>query len=76
MKNGKKIGKNNKRLAKFNLFLDDRGILRAKGRAKAVASCEFNNQPIILDSKHYATRAIIREYHPRFDYGSNNTVIN
>ncbi|XP_076660139.1 uncharacterized protein LOC143363448 [Halictus rubicundus] len=72
---GKGINKGSKIIG-LKPFMDEVGILRARGRITKFRDGVFNNQPIILDSRHPATMLLIRAYHQRFFHGSSNTVVN
>ena len=74
LKKGKDVAKSSK-IANLSPFLDQNQILRANGRVNLVNE-NFENQPIILDSNHYATRLLISEYHRKYYHSSNNTVLN
>ena len=74
MEKGKAV-KGDSKIISLKPFLDKSGILRASGRVKA-ANLDFNNNPIILHSKHFATSMLIQAYHRQFYHGSNNTVLN
>ena len=56
-------------------FIDENGILRAKGRVKNINEMIFNNQPIILDGKHPSCKLLITAYHSRFYYASSDAVV-
>lgn len=73
LKNGKNVHKHSK-IAMLYPYLDKNQILRAKGRAENGPD-EVNN-PIILHSKHFATKYLIAEYHRRYYHSSSNTVVN
>ncbi|XP_076389575.1 uncharacterized protein LOC143264787 [Megachile rotundata] len=72
---GKEINRSSK-IIQLQPFLDERGILRANGRVTKIAGYEFNNNPIILEGKHPATRALVMEYHRRFFHASRDSVVN
>ena len=57
-------------------YLDMDGVMRANGRVKSTFAGRFNENPIILDGKHFAITALIQSFHRRFFHGSNNTVLN
>lgn len=67
-------------------FIDGEGILRARGRVSRVFDSKtgqsnnetkiFENEPIILDANHYATKFLIEMYHERYYHANNETVIN
>ncbi|XP_033224957.1 uncharacterized protein LOC117177938 [Belonocnema kinseyi] len=57
-------------------YLDENGVLRAKGRVDFAPGLKFNNNPIVLDSKHFATKMLIQEYHRKFYHASSNAVLN
>ena len=75
LETGKSIHKNSRTVA-LKAIIDNMGILRTSGRIKSTFPGEFNNQPIILEGKHFLTTEIIKEFHRRFYHGSNNTVLN
>ena len=72
---GKKLSKNS-RILSLNPYLDKNNIVRANGRVKSELLGDFNNQPIILHGKHFAIKALIKDYHRRFHHGSNDAVMN
>ena len=72
--NSGKTVSNKSKIISLNPFLDGEGILRCNGRATLATG--FNNEPIILDAKHVATRSLISEFHRNWKHGSNNTVLN
>lgn len=53
----------NARLAAFNPFLDEHGLLRVGGRLVNSNSAPEKQHPILLPSKHHVTDLIIREVH-------------
>ncbi|XP_076661126.1 uncharacterized protein LOC143365004, partial [Halictus rubicundus] len=75
LKAKKGINKKSKIVA-LKPYVDEKGILRAWGRVTKIAEEEFNNHPIILDSKHPATKLLIEHYHRRFYHASNESVVN
>ena len=66
----------NSPIANVRPFVDGVGLLRAMGRVTKLLGVNFNNNPIILEGKHPATRLLLRDYHLRFRHGSNETIIN
>ncbi|XP_014217295.1 uncharacterized protein LOC106645853 [Copidosoma floridanum] len=72
---GQKISAGSK-LIPFLPFLDDRGLIRIKGRVTCVAGAEFNHTPIVLDGKHNTVRAIVRKLYYRWQHGYHETVVN
>ncbi|XP_055622946.1 uncharacterized protein LOC129766440 [Toxorhynchites rutilus septentrionalis] len=64
-------------LVKFSPWLDDRGVLRMRGR---ISNCVFITEeaknPIILPRDHYVTTLIIMHYHHKFHHLNHDTVIN
>lgn len=65
-----------RKIATLTPMLDKKGILRVNGRLRNLPKKIFENQPIILNIKHYITRLIVRYYNEKFDHGSFNTVMN
>ena len=57
-------------------YLDKDGLLRAMGRVTRFQGENFQNEPIILDAKHFATKQLIGLYHRRYCHANNETVIN
>ena len=64
------------KIAGVRQYLDKKGILRARGRVIYTPGMEFNNNPVILDSKHQATINLIKEFHRKFYDASSDTVFN
>ncbi|XP_053699271.1 uncharacterized protein LOC128746246 [Sabethes cyaneus] len=58
-------------------WLDNRGIMRMRGR---ISACHFATedakQPIILPRDHHATSLIIAHYHDKYHHQNHETVIN
>ena len=75
LKKGKEVNKVSK-IADVRPYVDTNGVLRAKGRVPLSPGLNFNNNPIILDSKHFATIMLIKEYHRKFYHASSNAVLN
>lgn len=75
LENGNEVSKRSK-IANLTPYIDEHRILRANGRVTAPALEDFNNQPIILESKHPATKLLIAEYHRRFFHASSDAVVN
>ncbi|XP_076660469.1 uncharacterized protein LOC143363824 [Halictus rubicundus] len=75
LRSGKEVHKSS-RIVKLQPLVDENGILRASGRVTKVKGFEFNNNPIILDGKHPATRSLVAEYHRRFYHASHDAVVN
>ncbi|XP_058790947.1 uncharacterized protein LOC131664097 [Phymastichus coffea] len=67
IKQGKELRRGSK-LASLRAFLDENSILRAEGRVKQIGDREVTFQPIILDSRHFATRLLIASFHRRFKH--------
>ena len=72
---GKEIAKKSK-IAGLNPFLDQEGIMRAKGRVSRFEGGNFQNQPVILDACHFATKILISFYHRKFFHANNESIIN
>ena len=63
LNDGKAIGTAS-RLVQLHPVLDDRGLIRAKGRVfKAEALGQEARQPIILDNRHPLTALVIQQLH-------------
>ena len=75
LRDGRAIPKSSK-LTNLQPFIGDDGILRANGRVTKILGFEFENNPIILESRHWATRALMMEYHRRFLHASSDSVVN
>lgn len=75
LKRNKNIFKNSS-IVNLKPYLDERDVLRVNGRASGIKNINFNNNPIILDSKHIITKLLIADYHRRFFHGSNETIVN
>lgn len=60
----------------FKPFIDDKGILRAMGRATNIENPEFANNPVVLDAKHFATKLLIASYHRKYFHANADTVLN
>ena len=71
LKLGKKIDKNSQ-LISFNTFLDEKGVLRARGRASYLN----HHDAIILPNKHHVTSLLVHHIHVTFHHISHETVIN
>ncbi|XP_055644239.1 uncharacterized protein LOC129780226 [Toxorhynchites rutilus septentrionalis] len=70
------IGKNS---SIYNLmpFLDDRGLLRERGRIEAAESVPHEvRHPLILPRKHHVTELLVNRYHRRYRHGNAETVVN
>ncbi|XP_058809946.1 uncharacterized protein LOC131675118 [Phymastichus coffea] len=75
LQKGKELHRGSK-LINIQPYIDKHGLLRARGRVSKFCSTHFQNQPIILDAKHYATKLLIAEFHRKFDHANNENVIN
>ncbi|XP_053685689.1 uncharacterized protein LOC128735222 [Sabethes cyaneus] len=64
-------------LYKLNPFVDERGLLRMRGRT---GLCEYLSQdtvnPVILPRDHQVTDLIVRNYHDKFHHRNHESVIN
>ena len=63
------------RLAAFNLFLDENGVLRVGGRLKGAKIPFSQKHPILLPSRHYVTDLIIREIHEHNHHAGLQTTL-
>ena len=52
-------------VAQFNLFIDEDRILRAKSRLKHASLSLDSVQPILLPTKHWYSRLVVKEYHEK-----------
>ncbi|XP_035787838.1 uncharacterized protein LOC118464509 [Anopheles albimanus] len=53
-------------VASLNPFLDDHGVMRARGRLEnATALGRDARTPVLLPQKHKVTKLVVREYHER-----------
>ncbi|XP_058797868.1 uncharacterized protein LOC131668049 [Phymastichus coffea] len=85
LKKGQDVAKGSK-LIGLRPFIDDQGLIRARGRVMRIWNRQerttslgiekFENQPVILDANHYATKLLIEAYHKRSFHANNETVIN
>lgn len=71
LKKGKNIEKDSK-LISLNVFIDDDGILRARGRTSFLN----HKDVIVLPSNHHVTFLLVRHMHETFHHMSHETVIN
>lgn len=71
LKSGKNIEKDSK-LISLNIFLDDEGVLRVKGRASFLN----HEDVIILPAKHHVTFLLVSFVHETYHHMSHETVIN
>ena len=61
----------------LNLFLDDNGILRSRGRINKTLYYDINVlNPILLPSNHHVTSLIIKDFHVRCKHLGLQTTIN
>ncbi|XP_062702438.1 uncharacterized protein LOC134285524 [Aedes albopictus] len=64
------------RLRELNPFLDQNGVLRAKGRLeKAVCLSRNARTPIILPYEHYISFLVVKTYHEKYFHYNDNAVI-
>ena len=76
MKQGKLIPKES-RIVQLEPFLDEKNILRAKGRLNKLIEHNFSIlHPVILDSRDAYTRLLIRFYHEKYFHGSHESIVN
>ena len=75
LKKGECVGKGSKIIA-LNPYIDEEGLLRARGTVSRFFGEGFQNQPIILDAAHFATKLLIGLYHRRFRHANNETIVN
>ncbi|XP_055842841.1 uncharacterized protein LOC129909790 [Episyrphus balteatus] len=62
---------------KLSPYLDDKDVLRMRGRIDAVSGVPLcTKRPIILPREHSITRLIVFDCHERFCHKNNETVIN
>ena len=71
----KEVSKSSK-MAGVRPYLDENGVLRARGRINFSPEPRFKNNPIVSDSKHFATVMFIKEYHRKFYHASSDAVLN
>lgn len=64
------------RLHKLDPFIDDEGIIRARGRIDAADVPEDMKKPIILDGKSTFTKLLVMKEHKRAGHANNERVIN
>ncbi|XP_062710697.1 uncharacterized protein LOC134288826 [Aedes albopictus] len=58
-------------------MLDNRGLLRERGRIGSGEGVEFNvRHPIILPRKHRVTELLVLDFHQRCQHGNSETVVN
>lgn len=74
LKKGKPIKKTS-RLAKYDPFLDEYGLLRVRGRLQTPIAEETRN-PILLDGRHTLTKLIVMKEHKRALHTNNERVVN
>ena len=75
IRDGKNLPKQSK-IVGFKPFVDEKGILRAEGRATKFVNAEFENHPVTLDARHFATKLLIASYHRKYFHGSAEIVLN
>lgn len=69
----KKTGK----ISKFDIYLDEDGVIRMKGRIQKISGIEEEAKtPPIMDGRHRITRLLIEDYHRRCYHGNHATVMN
>ena len=62
-------------VSQFNLFVDEKGILRAKSRIKNANVESGCKEPILLPSRHYYSELVIQDYHLKvFHNGVRDTL--
>ena len=64
------------KLASVTPFIDERGVMRTKGRILRVSNATFENNVIIIDGRHPATRLLVKEYHRRFCHAGPELAMN
>ncbi|XP_050091961.1 uncharacterized protein LOC126575353 [Anopheles aquasalis] len=63
-------------VASLNPFLDDHGVMRARGRLEnATALGREARTPILLPQKHKVTKLVVRDYHERGLHQGDNVVV-
>ena len=61
----------------LNLFLDDRGFLRCRGRISKCVYYDYNvHNPILLSKHHYFTELFIKECHSKVQHLGIGTTLN
>ena len=59
----------------FNLYLDDSGLIRCRGRIQNSLPNQEANTPILLPSKHHGVELIIKDAHNRMLHSGLNTTL-
>ena len=58
-------------------YIDNDGILRAKGRIDEAPSVSHNTKrPVLLPKEHYVVNLILQDLHEKYFHGNNETVVN
>lgn len=52
----------------FNLFIDELGVLRCKGRLDNSSVSPATNNPILLPNKHFFTKLVVNEVHHQVNH--------
>ena len=55
-------------ISQFGLFLDQKAIIRCKGRINESSLPEMTKNPVLLPSKHYFSNLVIRDTHERIKH--------
>ena len=63
-------------LNQLNLFLDDIGIIRCKGRLGRASVSSYENHPILMTPKHWFSTLIIRCHHNRSHHSGIRDTLN
>lgn len=64
------------RIISLNPFMDERGLLRVRGRVKFLPGTCEKLQPLILDANHPVAQLLILHYHEKFYHKNHETVVN
>ena len=60
----------------LNLFLDENGIIRCKGRLGKANVSSYANDPILLTPKHWFSTLLIRDHHHRVHHNGIRDTLN
>lgn len=64
------------RVNNLNLFIDENGLLRSKGRLSKCSSVDYNvNNPILLSKDSYLTQLVIWDFHARCKHLGSGTTL-
>lgn len=63
------------RLLPLNIFINENGILRARGRISNLSKRQYDDL-VILDAKGNFTQLLIKHFHEKYFHGSNESVSN